>query len=119
MRTLLHPERRRKGLALLLAVSFFGIQSLSAAPKLDAVRAAQIATDFLRKLGPDAPYIESVTLEQTALAGSGQSWVVQWSKSITSGEHTITGLRVKMDGSVAQLAIDKEARRKRAMTKPR
>jgi hypothetical protein len=113
------PHRGRKLLALLLAVSFLAVQAVTAAPKVDALRATQIATEFLRTLGAGAPYIESVTLEKTALVGDQESWVVHWSKSFVSGENTLIGLRVKMDGSTAQLAVNKEARRKRAIVHPR
>lgn len=113
------PPRGPKCLALVLAVSFLAVQALSAAPKIDALRATQIATEHLRSLGAGAPYIESVTLEKTAALGDQQSWVIHWSQSVASGEHKLIGMRVKMDGSVSQLSLNKAARRKRAMTSPR
>jgi hypothetical protein len=119
MRTQPQPPRGSKLLALVLAISFLSLQALSAAPKLDALRAAQIATTFLKTLGPDAPYIESISLEVSAVVKGEQSWVVHWSKSFPNGEHTIIGLRVKMDGSIAQLSSNKEARRRRTITRPR
>ena len=119
MRTQHQSPRGLKCLALVLAISFLTVQALQAAPKVDAVRAAQIATEFLKKLGPDAPYIESVTLENSAILKGEQSWVVNWSKSFEHEGNTFIGVRVKMDGSIAQLAINKEARRKRAMSRSR
>ena len=88
------------------------------APAVDAARAARLATDYLNTLGSSAPHIVSVTLEKSAIVGGTQSWIVRWSKPIVEGPQSEIGVRVKMDGTLAHLVEDKEARKKRATTRP-
>lgn len=77
------------------------------APKLDAVRAAKIAADYLSQFGANAPHIVSVTLERDAIIRGKISWVVRWSRSIPAEGDQEVGLRVNMDGSTARLVKDK------------
>jgi hypothetical protein len=92
--------------------------SFAAAPEVDAARATRLATDYLNTLGANAPYIVSVTLEKSSLVGGSQSWIIRWSAPIVEGSQSEIGVRVKMDGTLAHLVEDKEARKKRAVRGP-
>jgi hypothetical protein len=104
-----------------LGAAFLGLLSIAAvaqAPKLDAARAAKLATDYLATLGPSAPHIVSITLEKSAIINGSHSWIVRWSSPIQEGTQSEIGVRVKMDGTLAHLVEDKEARKKRAASRP-
>jgi hypothetical protein len=88
------------------------------APSLDAARAARLATDYLATLGSKAPHIVSITLEKGALVSGSQSWIVRWSEPIQDGANHEIGVRVKMDGTLAHLVENTEAKRKRATARP-
>ena len=88
------------------------------APKVDAVKAARLATDYLATLGANAPHIVSVTLEQSALLSGSQSWVIRWSTPVMDNGNREIGVRVKMDGSVAHLVDNLEGRKERATRRP-
>ena len=77
------------------------------APRLDAMRAAKIATDYLATLGPGAPYIVSVTLERASLVQRKQSWVIRWSVPFVADGERELGLRVNFDGTTARLVAEK------------
>jgi hypothetical protein len=102
--------------ALLVAASAAG--ALAQRPSLDAARATKIATDYLATLGASAPFIESVSLEKSALVNGTLSWVIRWSDPIRDGAKNEIGVRVKMDGSMAHLVEDTEGRKKRATKRP-
>jgi len=88
-------------------------------PRLDAVRAAKIATDYLATLGPGAPFIVSVTLEKSAIFHGESSWVARWSQAISADGDQEVGLRVRLDGTTTRLVLgNKEARRLRAGPAP-
>ena len=89
----------------LFAAAAFG----GGAPRLDAVRAAKIASDYLATLGPGAPYIVSVTLERLSLLQAGQSWVIRWSDPFVTGGERELGLRVNYDGTIVRLVAEKPA----------
>jgi hypothetical protein len=104
-----------------LGVIFLGALSISVvadAPKVDAARAAKLATDYLVTLGPSAPHIVSITLEKSAIVNGTYSWIIRWSSPIQEGAQSEIGVRVKMDGTLAHLVEDKEARKKRAANRP-
>ena|SRR5687768_6249917 len=104
-----------------LGVVFLGALSTFAtaeAPKVDAARAAKLATDYLVTLGPSAPHIVSITLEKSAIVNGTHSWIIRWSSPIQEGAQSEIGVRVKMDGTLAHLVEDKEARKKRAASRP-
>lgn len=104
-----------------LGAILLGVLSVSAfaqAPKLDAARAAKLATDYLTTLGPSAPHIVSITLEKSSLVNGTHSWIVRWSTPIQEGTQSEIGVRVKMDGTLAHIVEDKEARKKRAASRP-
>ena len=100
-------------LGLLLLTAIAGSASAQR-PSLDAARATRIASDYLATLGSRAPYITTVTLESTALLNGAQSWVIRWSEPIVEGSQKEIGVRVKMDGTMAHMVEDKDARMKRA-----
>jgi hypothetical protein len=105
----------------ILAAALFASASVSAfaqAPKVDAARATRLATDYLATLGPGAPHIVSVTLEQTALLSGTQSWIIKWSAPVMDGANREIGVRVKMDGSLAHLVDNLEGRKERATRRP-
>ena len=104
-----------------VGAAFLGVLTVSSvaeAPKLDAARAAKLATDYLTTLGPSAPHIVSITLEKSALVNGTQSWIIRWSSPIQEGTQSEIGVRVKMDGTLSHIVEDKEARKKRATTRP-
>lgn len=82
-------------------------------PRLDAVRAAKIASDYLATQGANGPFIVSVTLEKSAILHGESSWVARWSQSISADGDLEVGLRVNLDGTTARLVLGKEAARKR------
>ena len=100
---------------LLALLTLAATTAVHAADKqgMDALRAAKIATDFLAKQGPGAPYIVSVTLDSGAIIKPQSSWVIRWSTPITSDGSTEVGLRVRHDGSITRLVEDKHTRSKR------
>jgi hypothetical protein len=94
--------------AIAIATMAFAATCIAAdAPRLDAVRAAKIATDYLSQCGANAPYIVSVTLQRSAIIHGTTSWVVRWSRSLAVDGDQEVGLRVNMDGSTARLIKDK------------
>ena len=99
-------------LLVLLAVTVMP-SSAEERPRLDAVRAAKIATDYLGTLGVNAPFVASVTLEKSALLHGESSWVARWSRVIAVEGEQEVGLRVNLDGTTARLVMGKEAARKR------
>ena len=106
---------------ILAAAAIFacvGGSAFAQTPKIDAVRAARLASDYLATLGPSAPYIVSVTLEKGALLDATQSWIVKWSAPIMDGANREIGVRVKMDGSLAHLVDNLEGRKERATRRP-
>lgn len=103
--------------ALSLTVdSFTAVQAET--PKLDAAKAARIATDYLAKLGGNAPHIVSLSLDQSALIRGEQSWVVKWSEPVLDGENREVGARIKMDGSISFLVEDTKGKMERATRRP-
>lgn len=105
----------------LLVVAFAGFASatsLAQAPALDAAKATTIATNYLKGLGGGAPHIVSVNLERSSIMNPTYSWVIRWSSAIGEGAQREIGMRVKMDGSVARLVEDLEARKQRALKRP-
>ncbi len=104
-----------KSLLLLaaLAMMSFATSPLQAAEKVDALRVAKIATDYLAKQGAGAPEIVSITLDNGTVLNVKHSWVVRWSAPIGSGKAREVGLRVRPDGSVARLVEDSHSVSKR------
>ena len=100
----------------LIALATFALAMGASAderPRLDAVRAAKIASDYLATQGANAPFIVSVTLEKSALLHGESSWVARWSRAIAADGDQEVGLRVNLDGTTARLVLGKEAARKR------
>ena len=83
------------------------------APRVDALRVAKMAADYLATCGKDAPYIVSIVLEKDALFRGTTSWVVHWSRPVTLDGNTEIGMRVRLDGSVTHL-VDAKSGRKNA-----
>lgn len=109
-----------RSLAFLALVIGFLLPCTSASaderPALDAARAARIATDYLARMGPNAPYIVSLTLEKSAILKGKTSWVALWSSSIEADGNREMGMRVNLDGSTAILVENRTSARKRSMT---
>ena len=97
-----------------LAMITFTTASLHASEKVDALRAAKIATDYLAKHGTGSTQIVSITLDSGTVLNANQSWVVRWSAPLGSGGQPEVGLRVKPDGSVARLVEDSHSVSKRS-----
>ena len=85
------------------------------APRMDALRVAKIAADYLATHGKDAPYVVSIVLEPDALLGGKTSWIVRWSRPLLADGHKEVGMRVKLDGTVSYLVDDKSSPKKRAV----
>ena len=101
--------------ALFLAA---GLSVQAETPKLDAAKAARIASDYLAKLGSNAPHIVSISLDQSALVKGEHSWVVRWSSPVQDGENREIGARIKMDGSISYLVEDTKGKMDRATRRP-
>jgi hypothetical protein len=104
-----------------LLCAAFGLCAMTAfagAPKVDAARATRMATDYLAKLGGNAPHIVSVNLERTALVNGEDSWVIRFSEPIVEGNQREIGVRVRMDGVMAHIVEDGTAKRQRANRRP-
>ncbi len=93
----------------ILAMIAFTAAPLHAAEKVDALRVAKIATDYLAKQGAGAPEIVSITLDIGTVLNVQRSWVVRWSAPLGSDAPREVGLRVKFDGSVARLVEDSKS----------
>lgn len=96
-----------------LAMFSFAAAPLHAAEKVDALRVAKIATDYLAKQGAGAPQIVSITLDSGTVLNAKQSWVVRWSAPLGTDSPREVGLRVRPDGSVARLVEDTHSVSKR------
>ena len=97
----------------LAAIAVTTVAPAGEVPRIDAVQAAKIATDYLRTLGPGAPYIVSVTFDKSALVSGKSSWVARWSNAIIADGSRELGLRVNQDGSTARLVEARTAARRR------
>lgn len=84
-------------------------------PKVDALRVAKIATDYLATHGAYAPQIVSITLEGDAILNGKSSWIVRWSHPILADGNKEVGMRVKLDGAVSYLIDDKTGPKKSAV----
>ena len=82
-------------------------------PGIDALRATKLATDFIAKMGPNAPYIASVSIDRGAIFNGTPTWVVKYNAPIEVDGSKEVGLRVKSDGSVVRLVEAKGARSNR------
>ena len=116
MKNSLFLHRRR---ALCAAIAFGALAFLPTAqaedaPRMDALRVAKLASDYLATHGKEAPYIVSVALEKDALLNGKTSWIVRFSRPLLADGNKEVGMRVKLDGSVSYLVDDKAAAKKRA-----
>lgn len=82
------------------------------APRVDALRVAKLATEYLATQGRNAPHIVSIALEKDALFRGKTSWIVRWSGPVVVDGNKEVGMRVKLDGSVSHL-IDEKYRPKK------
>lgn len=82
-------------------------------PGIDALRATKVATDFIAKMGPNAPYIASVAIDPGAIFNGTPTWVVKYHAPIEVDGNKEVGLRVKSDGSIVRLVEGKGSRSKR------
>ena len=108
----------RAAFVAIAIVATSSVTALAQAPKVDAARAARLATDYLATLGTGAPHIVSVTLEKSALVNGSLSWIVRWSAPVNDGGNREIGVRVKMDGTLAHLVENLEGRKDRAIRRP-
>ncbi len=107
--TMKNLETKSPILLAALAMFTFTAAPMHAADKVDALRVAKIATDYLAKQGAGAPQIVSITLDSGTVLNVKQSWVVRWSAPLGSEGQREVGLRVKLDGSVIRLVEDTKA----------
>ena len=110
----LHRSRAVCAAVALGALSFLPAARAEDAPRVDALRVAKIASDYLATHGKDAPHVVSIALEKEALMGSKTSWIVRWSRPVFAGGNAEVGMRVKFDGTVSYLIDQKAAPKKRA-----
>lgn len=86
--------------ALLLA------PALTAAPALSIHEALKIADGILQAKGvADQTFVQSITLQPTAILGGETVWYVEWDASIPSakeGKRTV-GIEIHMDGRVVHV----------------
>ena len=89
--------------------SFLPLECEKVVQRPDGAMAARIATDYLARLGPNAPYIVSLTLERSAIVRGKTSWVARWSRAIDVEGDRELGLRVNLDGTTVRLVEDKSS----------
>jgi hypothetical protein len=102
-------------LALAALLAFTTQAFADDAPRVDAIRAAKIATDYLRTLGANPPYITSLTLERGGIVSGGSYWVARWSRPVKVDNDREIGLRVNPDGSIARLVDGQKLSRNRVL----
>jgi len=100
------------GLAML---AFLADAQAGDAPRVDALRVAKIAADYLATHGQDAPYVVSIALEADAILSPKSSWIVRFSRPLLADGNKEVGMRVKLDGSVSYLIEDKSGPKKRGV----
>jgi hypothetical protein len=92
---------------LLTLVTFIAVTaSANARPAVSARQALELAEKSLAERGlAKTIYVDSVTLDHTALKGGETFWFVRWSESIpaqTEGRREV-GIKVSMDRTVVRL----------------
>ena len=109
MKTASSLHRRRALCAAIALGAFAFLPSVHAAdaPRVDALRVAKLAADYLATHGKDAPHVVSIVLESDALMRGKTSWIVRWSRPILADGNKEIGMRVKLDGTVSYLVEDK------------
>lgn len=98
-----------------IALAFLPAAHADDAPRVDALRVAKIASDYLATHGKGAPYVVSIALEKDAIFHGKTSWVVRWSHPILADGNMEVGMRVKFDGTVSYLVDEKAGSKKRAV----
>lgn len=83
------------------------------APRVDALRVAKLATEYLATQGRNAPHVVSIALVKDALLRGETSWIVRWSDPLVVDGNKEVGMRVKLDGSVSYLTDDKHGPKKK------
>jgi hypothetical protein len=107
-----HRCRALYAAAVLGALAFLPAAHAEDAPRIDALRVAKIATDYLASAGRNAPHIVSIALEKDALLRGKTSWVVRWSGPVFADGNKEVGMRVSLDGSVSYLIDEKHKPKK-------
>lgn len=97
-----------------IALAFLPTAHADDRPRIDALRVAKIATDYLATHGRGAPYIVSIAIEKDALFHGKTSWVVRWSHPLSADGNMEVGMRVKFDGTVSYLIDEKAGSKKQA-----
>jgi hypothetical protein len=99
------------------ALAFLPYAHADEAPRMDALRVAKIAADYLATIGRDAPYVVSIALEKDSLFHGKSSWIVRWSRPILAGGAPEVGMRVKLDGAVSHLVDEKAGAKMRSQSR--
>ncbi len=100
----------------LLLLTLLALTSTSQAldkPGIDVVRAAKVASEYLASQGNSGLFIASIAVDEGAILSGKATWVVKWSKTVTTSDGTEVGVRIKDDGSVVRLIEGKGSRSKR------
>jgi hypothetical protein len=95
-----------------VALAFLPAGHAEDAPRIDALRVAKMAAEYLATRGKDAPYVVSIVLEKDALIHGKNSWLVRWSRPIPLDDDKEIGMRVRLDGSVTHIVEDKAGPKK-------
>jgi hypothetical protein len=109
-----HPSfiSLRHAVVAAVALAFLPAGYAEDAPRIDALRVAKMAADYLATRGKDAPYVVSIVLEKDALIHGKNSWLVRWSRPIPLDADKEIGMRVRLDGSVTHIVEDKSGPKK-------
>ena len=110
--SLFHHCRAISAAIALGAFAFLPSAHAENAPRIDALRVAKLASDYLATHGKDAPHVVSIVLGKDALLHGQTSWIVRWSRPILADGNKEFGMRVKLDGSVSYLVEDKSGPKK-------
>ena len=113
--SLFHHCRAISAAIALGAFAFLPSAHAENAPRIDALRVAKLASDYLATHGKDAPHVVSIVLEKDALLGGKTSWIVRWSHPLLADGNKEVGMRVKLDDTVSYLVDEKSSPKKRAV----
>jgi hypothetical protein len=88
---------------LVLCIAFAFAAALRAEPPLNVQQAQKIAQDYLKSEGLGGKhFISAIVLEKNVALGNSLVWYVQWSPEVREDGRSESGIRIGMDGKIAQ-----------------
>jgi hypothetical protein len=88
---------------LVLCIALAFAAAVRAEPPLSVQQALKIAQDYLKSEGlGDKHFISAIVLEKNVAIGNSLVWYVQWSPEVREDGRSESGIRIGMDGKIAQ-----------------